>query len=525
MEVAGSARAPGARPTGRYNAAADLLGRHRERAAKPAYLLGDAALSYGELDERARRFASALLASGVLPEQRVALVLDDGFAFPVAFLGSILASAVPVPLNTMLTAKDLTELLVDMRASAAVVGAELMATAGPALTAAGVRRFVVDGACSAGVPFDAFIAGGSPSVEPAPTRADEPCFWLYSSGSTGIPKGVIHSHGDLLPTAELYAGPVLGVREDDVLFSAAKLFFAYGLGNALTFPLAVGATTVLHRGKPTPEAVGALLTRHRVSIFFGVPTLYGHLLADASLPDGDALALRHCVSAGEALPADLARRWGERTGTEILDGLGSTELTHIFLSNRSGDVRHGTSGIPVPGYELRIVDDEGHDVAEGELGELLVSGPTSALGYWNRRARSQATFEGRWTRTGDKYRRDERGSFVFCGRNDDMLKVGGIYVSPFEIESCLVAHEAVLECAVVGRADEEGLIKPKAFVVCVGDAPDDLQTELVAHAKANLASWKYPRWVEVLDALPKTATGKVRRFALRQRDPGATRDS
>ena len=329
---------------------------------------------------------------------------------------------------------------------------------------------------------------------------------------------MIHSHGDLLPTAELYAGPVLGLSAEDVGFSAAKLFFAYGLGNALTFPLAVGATTVLLRGKPTPAKVAEVLTRHEVSVFYGVPTLYAQLLADPALPTKDALRLRRCVSAGEALPPDLGRRWEAHTGCAVLDGLGSTELTHIFLSNRPGELRPGTTGRAVPGYELRIVDDHGRDVAEGELGELLVKGPTSALGYWNRRARSQATFDGEWVRTGDKYARDDAGAYVFGGRADDMLKVGGIYVSPFEIESCLMTHDAVLECAVIGREDAEGLTKPKAFVVCSGVPPEDLESRLLAHAKRHLAAWKYPRWIEIVETLPKTATGKIRRFALRARE-------
>ncbi|MEO0325946.1 MAG: benzoate-CoA ligase family protein [Myxococcota bacterium] len=513
-----SAPASFARPSGRYNAAADLLGRHGDRREAVAYLSGEDSLTFGELERRAKRFASALIASGVVPEQRVALILDDDFAFPVAFLGAVLAGVVPVPLNTLLTAEDLAGLLADMRAAAAIVDASFMDKAGAALTSAGVRRLVVHGGGSAGVSLEAFLAGGTERFDAAPTHADEPCFWLYSSGSTGMPKGVVHSHGDLLPTAELYARPVLGLGPDDVGFSAAKLFFAYGLGNALTFPLAVGARTVLLRGKPTAAKVGEVLVRHGVSVFYGVPTLYAQLLADPALPPRTALRLRRSVSAGEALPPDLGQRWEAHTGCPVLDGLGSTELTHIFLSNRPGDVRPGSTGTAVPGYALRLVDESGADVPAGELGELVVRGPTSALGYWNRRARSQATFEGPWVRTGDKYRREASGHYVFGGRADDMLKVGGIYVSPFEIESCLMAHEAVLECAVIGRRDPDGLVKPKAFVVCAGDAPPDLEATLVAHAKASLAAWKYPRWVEIVECLPKTATGKIRRFALRDRE-------
>jgi 4-hydroxybenzoate-CoA ligase len=311
---------------------------------------------------------------------------------------------------------------------------------------------------------------------------------------------------------------VLGVRESDVIYSAAKLFFAYGLGNSLTFPLSVGATTVLLPDRPTPESVLGVLSQHRPTLFFGVPTLYAGLLASDGLgPGAGSDRLRACVSAGEALPEEIGRRWLDRVGVEILDGIGSTELLHIFVSNRPGDVRGGSSGRPVPGYEARIVDETGAPTPVGDIGELLVKGPTAADGYWNQRERSRATFEGEWTRTGDKYREDGAGYFYYCGRTDDMFKVSGIWVSPFEVESALVAHPAVQEAAVVGKEDDDGLMKPRAFVVLAPDAApgEPLFDELRRHVKETAGPWKYPRWIDAVAELPKTATGKIQRFKLR----------
>jgi benzoate-CoA ligase len=351
----------------------------------------------------------------------------------------------------------------------------------------------------------------------APTRPDDPCFWLYSSGSTGTPKGVVHVQTSMIRTAELYAQPILGIEADDVVFSAAKLFFAYGLGNGLTFPLSVGATTILLGERPTPAAVCRILREYRPTIFYGVPTLYSALLACAELPKREELHLRRCTSAGEALPLEVGKRWREHTGVDILDGLGSTEMLHIFLTNRPGDVRYGTSGKPVPGYQIRLVDEDGQPVAKGAIGELQVAGPTAAAYYWNNRDKSRTTFLGPWTRSGDKYGEDADGYFVYSGRNDDMLKVGGIWVSPFEVESALTSHAAVLEAAVVAQGDENGLIKPKAYVVLRAETPKspELAAALQQHVKGRLAPYKYPRWIEFVDELPKTATGKIQRFKLR----------
>ncbi|HXJ54082.1 MAG TPA: benzoate-CoA ligase family protein, partial [Burkholderiales bacterium] len=337
-------------------------------------------------------------------------------------------------------------------------------------------------------------------------------------GSTGAPKGTVHLHSHLIATAELYAKPILGIRESDVVFSAAKLFFAYGLGNALTFPMSVGASAVLMAERPTPDAVFKRLVEKRPTIFYGVPTLYAALLVSPAFPKKEELKLRICISAGEALPEGLGKRWTDRTGVEILDGIGSTEMLHIFISNRPGEVRYGTTGKPVPGYQVRLVDDHGSVITKpGELGELQISGPTSAIMYWNQRERTKNTFQGPWTRSGDKYSFDSEGYYTYGGRSDDMLKVSGIYVSPVEVEAALITHDAVLEAAVVGVEDEQKLVKPKAFVVLKpGQAPSDgLKSALQQHVKDKLAPYKYPRWIEFMSELPKTATGKIQRFKLR----------
>jgi 4-hydroxybenzoate-CoA ligase len=350
------------------------------------------------------------------------------------------------------------------------------------------------------------------------TSADETAFWLYSSGSTGMPKGVRHVHSSPMQTARLCGQKCLGVREDDVIFSAAKLFFAYGLGNAMSFPLAVGATSVLLPERPTPEAVFRTLKQSQPSLFFGVPTLYAAMLAHPECSrDNASQRLRLCVSAGEALPAEVGKAFSAKFGVDVLDGVGSTEMLHQYVCNSPGHVRYGTSGRPVPGYEIRLVDEHGRDAAEGEVGEMLVKGPSAAEGYWNQREKSRATFEGRWTRSGDKYTRDADGYYTYQGRTDDMFKVSGIWVSPFEVESALISHDAVLEAAVVPNEDGDGLLKPKAFIVLKpGAAPNKgLAEELKEHVKSKAGAWKYPRWIAFVDGLPKTATGKIQRFKLR----------
>ncbi len=428
----------------------------------------------------------------------------------------------PVAVNTLLSAQELAFVLADSRARAVIVSAPVLPAMQQALALLpGPRPQVVvsDPAAGGTGSLAALLAQSADDGEVASTHADEPCFWLYSSGSTGRPKGAIHVHASLMQTLpNPYAIAVLGIEDTDVVFSAAKLFFAYGLGNALTFPMAVGATSVLTAKRPTPALVARILREQRPTIFCGVPTLYNQMLAAPDLPRPDQIALRRCVSAGEPLPAEIGRRWAGRVGVDILDGIGSTEMLHIFLSNWPGDVRWGTTGRPVPGYRVKIIDEEGRPVQQGEIGDLLVSGPSAAAGYWNNRERSRTTFVGEWTRTGDKYYEDEDGYYVYCGRSDDMMKVSGMFVSPAEVEAVLVAHDDVLEAAVVGAPDGDGLIRPKAFVVAKpGVAADDaFAGVLEQHAKSLLPAFKCPRWVAFSDELPKTATGKIQRFKLRE---------
>ncbi len=499
-----------------YNAAHDLLRRNAARPGKVAFVdaATGATLTYAQLEEQAHRFASALRARGLEPEARVMVAMHDTLEWPVVFLGSILAGVVPVAANTLLTTKDFDFMLRDSRAQALFVSKPLLPTFEPLFGTITTLHHMFVAGDSGESSVAHLVASGKPDGEVASTCCDDACFWLYSSGSTGTPKGTVHLHSHLVQTAELYGRAVLGIRESDVVFSAAKLFFAYGLGNSLTFPMSVGATAVLLPSRPTPADVFGVLKKHRPTIFYGVPTLFAGLLADAGRPQRKELALRVCTSAGEALPAEIGERWSREYGCEILDGIGSTEMLHIFLSNRPGKVRYGTTGQPVPGYELRIVGDDGKACGPGEIGELQISGPTSALMYWNNRARTKNTFCGEWTRSGDKYTMDADGYYTYGGRSDDMLKVGGIYVSPFEVEACLMTHPAVLEAAVIGVADQEGLVKPKAYVVLKPGQQAGAE-ELQAHVKTRLAPYKYPRWIAFVPELPKTATGKIQRFKLR----------
>ena len=501
-----------------YNAAVDLIERNllAGRKDKPAYIDDAGTYTYAELDARVNRAANALVALGIRREERVALALLDTIDFPAAFLGAIKAGIVPVALNTLLTTPDYEYMLRDCRAQALVVSEPLLKVFAPLLgKLPDLKHVIVSGRDAQGqVSFSALLEKAGTTFAPADTLADEICFWLYSSGSTGAPKGTVHLHSHLILTADLYAVPVLGIRESDVVFSAAKLFFAYGLGNALTFPLAVGATTVLMAERPTPDAVFRRLVEHKPTVFYGVPTLYAAMLVSENFPPRDKLALRVGTSAGEALPPEILKRFAERTGVELLDGIGSTEMLHIFISNRPGDVKPGTTGKAVPGYTLRLVDESGQEVKPGELGELEISGPTAAIMYWNQRDKTKKTFEGAWTKSGDKYTQIEGGYYAYGGRSDDMLKVGGIYVSPAEVEAALVSHPAILECAVVGHEDADKLVKPKAFVVLKPGAKAT-DEELKAHVKSALAHYKYPRWVEFVAELPKTATGKIQRFKLR----------
>lgn len=506
-----------------YNAAEDFVGRNIDqgRSDKAAFIDPNKTLTYGALQDGMDRFAGGLRKLGVEREQRVALIMFDTVDMPIAFWGAIKAGIVPVPINTLLAADQYQYILADCRATCLIVSAGLMDKIEPILGSLPHLRNVIvsDGDGHDGAPNLAdFLSSSEPAGETADTVADETAFWLYSSGSTGMPKGVRHRHSSLVNTAKLFGQDVLDIRENDVCYSAAKIFFAYGLGNAMSFPMAVGATTILLPGRPTPDAVMDIMRRHNPTLFFGVPTLYTAMLAHPDLGQGaGSHALRLCVSAGEPLPKDIGERWRDKVGSDILDGIGSTEMLHIFVSNRPGQITYGASGVPVPGYAARIVDDEGHDLGDDEIGELVVKGPSSGDGYWNQTTKSNKTFVGPWTHTGDKYRREANGVYYYCGRTDDMFKVSGIWVSPFDVESALVTHEAVLEAAVVGHADADGLLKPKAFLILnKGVVADDaLFTDLKEHVKTIAGPWKYPRWIEVRDEFPKTATGKIQRFKLR----------
>lgn len=504
------------------NAAVYFVDRHVDegRGTKTVFREADGAkrsMTYAELKDQAGQFAGALTRAGVRREERVALIVRDQLEFPVAFFGAMKSGAVPVPLNTLLAAPVYDAILNDSRASILVVSAALWETVKPAIDGnTYLRQVVVIGDAPEGTTsFEAFMDGAD-VLDTIEAHDDELAFWLYSSGSTGTPKGVRHIHSSMKATADTFGAQVLGIREDDVIFSAAKFFFAYGLGNAVSFPMSVGATTIIFSGRPTPDAMFNVMANEKPTLFCGVPTLFAALVAEqekrGGIPDH---TIRLCTSAGEALPRDIGDRWEKLWGCQIVDGVGSTEMLHIFLSNAPGDIVYGTSGKAVPGYEVRLVDEHDEDVPDGEVGELLVRGPSSADGYWNQRNKSQSTFQGHWTCTGDKYTKDENGRFVYSGRTDDMFKVSGIWVSPFEVEQALIEFPGVLEAAVVAKADEKDLIKPAAFVVMKEGVEAPSMEALKEFVKEKIGMWKYPRWVTFVDELPKTATGKIQRFKLR----------
>lgn len=514
-------------PGERFNFAHHLLQLNSARADKPAFVDDMGSLSYGELSERVRRMAAALRAQGVKREERVLILMHDCNDWPVSFLGAMYAGIVPVAVNTLLTADDYAYMLEHARAQVVLVSGALLPTLNLAMTRSDheVNKVVVSRPQAplhpAEVEFEAFLAAQSASHRPAATVPDDPGFWLYSSGSTGRPKGTVHSHANPYWTSELYGKGVLQLLDSDVCFSAAKLFFAYGLGNALTFPMSVGATTLLMAERPTPEAVfkrwlggvGGLLP----SVFYGAPTGFAGMLAHPTLPAREAVHLRVVSSAGEALPSELGERFKAHFGVDIVDGIGSTEMLHIYLSNRPDAVRYGTTGWPVPGYEVELRGEDGQSVPDGEPGDLYIHGPSSAMMYWGNRVKSRDTFQGGWTKSGDKYVHNADGTYTYSGRSDDMLKVSGIYVSPFEVEATLVQHPAVLEAAVIGKEDADGLTKTKAFVVLkTGQSLDE--AGLKAFVKDRLAPYKYPRFIEFVSDLPKTATGKIQRFRLREQE-------
>lgn len=512
------------------NAAAYFVERHvlEDYRDKAAFIEADGrqrSISYLELAESASRVGDLYKKHGIRREDRVAMLVLDEIEWPVIFWGSLRVGVVPVALNTLLATDVYRAILDDSRPRALFVSAALLPVVSPLLDNHPhiEKVFVIGGSADGYLGFERELEQSRP-CDAIEVSADETAFWLYSSGSTGQPKGVRHVHSSLKYTADTYGNMVLGIEADDIVYSAAKFFFAYGLGNAMTFPMSVGATTVLLAGRPTPEVVMSIINNHKPTVFCGVPTLYAATIAYIEAGNASCEAkLRRCISAGEALPADVGNQWQQLSGCEILDGVGSTEMLHIFLSNSPGDVEYGTSGVAVPGYRLRLVDEQGGEVGVGEVGELLVDGESAASDYWNQREKSRSTFEGRWTRTGDKYERNAEGRLVYCGRTDDMFKVSGIWVAPFEVEQALVSHSRVLEAAVVPARDADKLEKPRAFVVLktalTGDESEtDFAEALKQHVKERIGKWKYPRWVDVVDELPKTATGKIQRFKLRDTD-------
>ncbi len=503
-----------------FNAAVPFIDRHiaEGRADKVAIRTTEGAeVSYGALAANVNRAGNVLSSLGMDHGDRVLMMVKDSPEFFYLFWGAIKAGLVPVPLNTLLRAADYQFMIEDSGACACIYSPEFAPEVTPALDAArpGPRHRMAT--VGAGISLQSLMAGASDQLEPAPAAATDDCFWLYSSGTTGRPKGAVHAHRDMVVVSEFYGVGILGIGAEDVSFSAAKLFFAYGLGNALCVPLWTGGTSVLLAGPPAPESTFDVIETFKPTVFYGVPTLYAAQLRVLDGDPRDLSSLRVCVSAGEALPADIYRRWKERSGVDILDGIGSTEALHIFITNRPDDIKPGFSGRIVPGYEAKVLDDHGHEAEAGASGRLMIAGPSVAKYYWNNPEKTAATLADGWLNTGDTYIRDAEDRFLYCGRNDDMMKVGGIWCSPFEIEAKLIEHPQVLEAAVVGRADADELIKPAAFIVLndPADAGGDMTEALLQHCKQGLAKYKYPRWFTFVESLPKTATGKIQRFKLR----------
>lgn len=507
-----------------FNAAVHFVDRHmREgRAGKTAIECGDVRITYGDLFTHVNQLGNGLKSLSVRMEERVLLLLLDTPEFAACFFGAIKIGAIPVPVNTLLKTADYKYLLNNSRARVAIIDASLLPLI-ESIPRSELRHLetivVVGGEAPAGTKsFDDLTRSSSPELEPAPTHKDDAAFWLYSSGSTGPAKGCVHLQHDMVVSTERYAKAILKISETDRFFSVAKLFFAYGLGNGLYFPLAVGATSILLPGPPRPQSVFEVIERHHPTLFFSVPSNYVKLLAHAAPGrEFDLSSVRHAISAGEALPAAVFHRFKERFGVEILDAIGSTEALHIMISNGPGDVRAGSSGKVLPGFDAKIVDDSDQPVRQGEIGNLLVNADSTCAYYWNEHEKTKQTIAGAWLRTGDKYYQDEDGYFWYAGRSDDMLKVSGVWVSPIEIERVLTEHPAVLEVAVVFRPDADELPKPMAYVVLRNGDRGSLQLvrELQEFVMERLPIYKRPHWVEFLPELPKTATGKVQRFKLR----------
>lgn len=478
--------------------------------------------TYGEVGQMVNRLGNALLSLGLQREERVILLLLDSPEFVASFFGCMRIGAVPIPTNTLLKAPEYRYLFNDSRARVLIAHEPLMRQIREIRAELKyLEHVIVVGEPRKGeLSYRECVDKQPDALSPADTHRDEIAFWLYSSGSTGFPKGAVHLHHDMLYCADLYARNVLNIHENDRTFSVAKLFFAYGLGNNLYFPFRVGGSCILYPHPPKPEEMFQVIDREKPTLFYCVPTMYAAMLQIKDAEKRyDVSSLRLCVSAGESLPADLFHQWKKRFGVEILDGIGSTEMLHIYLTNWAGKVKPGSSGTPVPGYEVKVVDEEGMPVPDGEVGNLWVKGESCSPFYWNKHDETKQAMRGEWFVSGDKYYRDEEGHYWYCGRSDDMLKAGGIWVSPVEVENTLIEHPAVLEAGVVGQEDDDGLIKPKAFVVLAQghEASDALPQELMDFVRGKIAAYKRPRWVEFVPSLPKTATGKIQRFKLRER--------
>jgi benzoate-CoA ligase family protein len=504
---------------GVFNAASYFIDRHinEGRANKTAFIDDADTYTYAELLNRVNQSGNALLKLGLDKNDRVAMVMLDTIEFPSVFWGAIKAGVIPVPLNTLLTTAEYEFILNDSGATTLIVSETLYPIIEPVLSnIPELKHIIISGEQDYKLPLlSPLLNECSFDLKPADSYSDDIAFWLYSSGSTGNPKGVMHRHENLYHTAKLYGKGVLGIREDDTVYSAAKLFFAYGLGNAMTFPLYVGATAILSAARPTPISVMDIIQNKKPTIYYGVPGLYAAILTSINEPVSTKLRL--CVSAGEALPDHIGREWETNFNVSILDGIGSTEMLHIYLSHDGNDDYYGTTGIPVPGYEIKLIDEKGESVSSGEIGELLVKGPSVASGYWQLPEKTRNVFQDGWLHSGDKYIQNEKGFYVYSGRNDDMFKVSGQWVSPFEVESAISQHADVLEAAVVAKEDDNNLLKPMAYVVLRDNiqANEKLAYEIKQYVKQNISKHKYPRWVEFVDSLPKTATGKIQRFKLR----------
>jgi benzoate-CoA ligase family protein len=518
-----------------YNAATTFVDDNivQGRGQRTAIYYQDQKFTYQEAYEKVNRTGNVLKELGVEIEHRVLLVLPDSPEFAFSFFGAIKIGAVPIPTNPWMGAKDYEYLLNDSRARAAIVHESVLPEFAPICHSCRfLKHLIVVGKEDTQIYFlkgviqlpktdlkihsyETLITKASTKLQAEQTSRDDVCFWAYTSGSTGAPKGAVHLQHDMITISDLFVKPVLGMNEADLCFSASKMFFSYGLGNSLYFPFRFGASTILWPEKPDPEKILQVIEKYRPTFFFSVPTLFARFLRVEK--KYDLSSLRICLSSGEPLPPAIFHQWKDRFGLELLDVVGSTEATHDFLANRPGRAKAGSSGEVTPAFEAKIVDDEGREVPVGEVGNLMVKGDANAPYYWNKHEQTKRMMQGEWLKTGDTYYCDADGYYWYCGRSDDMLKVGGLWVSPIEIENTLMEHPAVLEAAVIGGQDADGLLKPKAYVLLKSEftASVQLQTDLQSHVKSKLAPYKYPRWVEFVDDLPKTVTGKIQRFRLR----------